>query len=188
MSYTLDLQDLFVNLDRIVHITPYDILAAMLDKTNNPAIHATYDATRYFEVILEECGKLAEKGHWVFTDTDAATQARREYAQKCADLHYWVATHDSGHISNGDSIAYKTTEEVRNDAIRAAYPKLTDLDMRHILDIYLECNESIQYCVEYHFKDKLYMTDTRVISILQAHFGLITEIGPIAADSDLLAR
>lgn len=65
-----------------------------------------------------------------------AEQARRH--------HYSVATSEDRGISSGDSQHYIRSRALFTAAIAAAYP---DDNTDAVMDVWLDCNESVAYCV-----------------------------------------
>lgn len=85
----------------------------------------------------------------IVTNFDQADiQALRDYAEKVRELHYWVATHEKGSISNYMSVPYMSTKKALRGAIAAGWFALAPSDIDDVMDTWNDCNESIAYCVD----------------------------------------
>jgi len=73
-------------------------------------------------------------------------QTLRDHAELMRRVHYAVATSEDRNISNGDSLVYLASRGAFTAAVVAAYP---DLPTAEIMDVWLDCNESVAYCANY---------------------------------------
>lgn len=68
-------------------------------------------------------------------------------AQAVADLFYRIGTSDDPTVSGGPT--YAVARKLLKVAVRAAYPHLSVLKANRVFDVFIDCQESIEYCVWY---------------------------------------
>lgn len=72
-----------------------------------------------------------------------------EFAEKVAEFHYSVAWHPNQTVSLCETLGgkiYGHSQNLLKAAIKAAYP---ESDEEYIYELWVDCGESIAYCVEY---------------------------------------
>lgn len=88
----------------------------------------------------------------------------RDFAEAMRQMHSSVAFSSNNAVAAYDAMPYKTTKAALLVAIGTAYP---DVDIQAIYDIWVDCNESIAYCVNWYKKDQKEIRDTAVEFVFQ---------------------
>jgi hypothetical protein len=87
-------------------------------------------------------------------------QDELDFAEAMRQIHASVAFSENNAIAMYDSVVYRTTKAALFVAIGAAYP---EADIKRVYDIWVDCNESIAYCVVTYFNAKRDETDMTVM-------------------------
>lgn len=89
-------------------------------------------------------------------------QNTEDFAELMREVLFAVVTSENTDICVGDSKTYITAQSALLAAIAAAYP---NVDTRRVYDVWLDCNESIAYCVRVIMRD---ITDNAEQSYIDA--------------------
>lgn len=68
----------------------------------------------------------------------------QQLAEQAERTHYAVVTSEDPHVNRGDRAVYKHSQGLFLATIKAAYP---DQDAEAVYDVWLDCVESVAYCV-----------------------------------------
>lgn len=98
---------------------------------------------------------------WIDTDTlnIPVIQDVKDFAEAMRQMHHAVACSSNLAVAASEAMPYKTTKAALLVAIGTAY---TDVDIEAIYDIWVDCNESIAYCVNWHKRHQSDKTDVAV--------------------------